>query len=90
VDDRSAFVPAGEIRHPAVFVRLQRKRPIAVHELDFLCTLTAKPIKVALPGPYLLTRTMWMECISGQAYMKDISADIVRVLREELAELKVL
>ena len=46
-------------------------------------------MKVALPGPYLLARTMWMECISDQAYAsrEEIAADIVRVLREEIAEL---
>lgn len=95
VDDPEAFerelrtldVPAGEIRHPAVFGRLGRSRPLAVHELDFARTLTALPVKVALPGPYLLTRTMWMECISDRAYAtrEALAADIVRVLREETA-----
>lgn len=86
---RALDVPAGDIRHPAVFGRLQRSRPIAAHEIDFLRSLTSKPTKVALPGPYLLTRTMWMECISDQAYAnrEEIAEDIVRVLREELAEL---
>src|SRR4030095_3600449 len=37
----------------------------------------------------LLTRTMWMECLSDNAYAsrEHIAEDIVRVLREELAEL---
>src|SRR5205807_9939681 len=58
----------------------------AVHELQFARTLTDKPIKVALPGPYLLTRIMWMECISDRAYRdrEHLAADIVRVLREEI------
>jgi 5-methyltetrahydropteroyltriglutamate--homocysteine methyltransferase len=57
-----------------------------VHELDFLRTLTGAPIKVALPGPYLLTRTMWMDCIADSVYAtrEEIAADIVRVLREEI------
>ena len=86
---RALDVPAGEVRHPAVFGRLARKKPIAVHELDFLRSLTGKPVKVALPGPYLLSRTMWMECLSDQAYAsrEEIAADIVRVLREEIADL---
>jgi 5-methyltetrahydropteroyltriglutamate--homocysteine methyltransferase len=51
--------------------------------------LTAKPIKVALPGPYLLTRTMWLECVSDRAYAdrEALARDVVRVLREELASL---
>ncbi|HEX7897553.1 MAG TPA: 5-methyltetrahydropteroyltriglutamate--homocysteine methyltransferase [Planctomycetota bacterium] len=79
-------VPASEVRHPAVFGPLGRSRPIAVHELAFAASLTAKPVKVALPGPYLLTRTMWMECISDKAYRsrEHLAEDIVRVLREEL------
>lgn len=82
----SLDVPAGEVRHPAVFGPLGRSRPLAVHEAEFLGTLTRRPVKVALPGPYLLTRTMWMECISDRAYgsREALSRDIVRVLREEL------
>jgi 5-methyltetrahydropteroyltriglutamate--homocysteine methyltransferase len=84
---RALDVPAGDVRHPAVFGPLGRSKPLAVHELEFVKTLTQKPVKVALPGPYLLTRTMWMECISDRAYAtrEDLATDIVRVLREELA-----
>ncbi len=83
---RALDVPAGEVRHPAVFGPLGRSRPLAVHEFEFARTLTDKPIKIALPGPYLLTRTMWMECISDRAYesREKLAADVVRVLREEL------
>jgi 5-methyltetrahydropteroyltriglutamate--homocysteine methyltransferase len=83
---RSLDVPASEVRHPAVFGRLGRSRPLAVHELAFARSLTGRPVKVALPGPYLLTRTMWMECISDRAYRsrEDLATDIVRVLREEI------
>lgn len=86
---RALDIPAGEVRHPAVFGKLSRSRPLVAHEVDFVCTLTDRPVKVALPGPYLLARTMWMECISDQAYdsREEIAGDIVRVLREELAEL---
>ena len=84
---RALDVPAGDVRHPAVFGPLGRSRGIAVHEIEFARTLTDRPVKVALPGPYLLTRTMWMECISDRAYAnrEDLSRDIVRVLREEIA-----
>jgi 5-methyltetrahydropteroyltriglutamate--homocysteine methyltransferase len=95
VDDPAAFeeemksldVPASEVRHPAVFGPLGRSRPLAVHEARFVRTLTERPAKVALPGPYLLSRIMWMECISDKAYRsrEHLAEDIVRVLREELA-----
>jgi len=52
---------------------------------EFVRRLSDKPVKVSLPGPYLLTRTMWMECISDRAYAdrEELARDIVRVLREE-------
>jgi 5-methyltetrahydropteroyltriglutamate--homocysteine methyltransferase len=80
-------VPATEVRHPAVYGALSRSRPIALHEFAFARTLTDRPIKVALPGPYLLSRILWMECVSDQQYdsREDIAVDIVRVLREEIA-----
>lgn len=84
---KSLDVPAADVRHPAVFGPLGRSRPLAVHELEFARTLTDRPVKIALPGPYLLTRTMWMECISDRAYRsrEHLAEDAVRVLREELA-----
>ena len=82
----SLDVPAEKVRHPAVFGPLGRRRPLAVHELEFAKTQTTGPIKVALPGPYLLTRTMWMDCLDPLAYetREQLAGDIVRVLREEL------
>lgn len=86
---RALDVPAADVRHPAVLGRIARSRPLALHEFDFLRTLTGKPIKVALPGPYLLTRTMWMECLSERAYetREELAQDIVAALRAELADL---
>ena len=86
---RALDVPASDVRHPAVFGKLRRSRPLAVHEFDFVHTLTSKPVKVALPGPYLLARTMWLECLSERAYgtREDLAKDIITILREELAEL---
>jgi 5-methyltetrahydropteroyltriglutamate--homocysteine methyltransferase len=86
---RSLDVPAAQVRHPALFGPLGRSRPLAVHELETVRAITNRPVKVALPGPYLLTRIMWMECISDRAYRsrEHLAEDIVRVLREEIAAL---
>jgi len=83
---RSLDVPASEVRHPALFGPLGRSRPLAGHEHAFARTLTDRPVKVALPGPYLLTRLMWLECVSDRVYQsrEQLAEDIVRVLREEL------
>lgn len=86
---RALDVPAGEVRHPAVFGPLGRGRSLATHEAEFVRTVTDTPVKVSLPGPYLLTRTMWMECVSDRAYgnRAELARDIVRVLREETHQL---
>ena len=86
---RALDVPAGEVRHPAVFGKIARSRSLAVHELDFARKLTDQPVKIALPGPYLLTRTMWLECVSDRAYesREELADDIVTVLRAELFHL---
>lgn len=82
---RALDVPAERVRHPAVFGRIARPRPLAGDELAFARAITDRPVKVALPGPYLLTRTMWLECVSDRAYpdREALARDVVRVLREE-------
>jgi len=97
VDDKAAFeemlqtldAPAFAIRNPTCVGKLKRREPLAVDDLKFLRTLTDKPAKITLPGPYLLTRAMWVTSYSGSAYGdKPVMADdVVSILREELAEL---
>jgi len=86
---KSLDVPAEEFRHPAVFGKLGRSRPLVEHELAFARAVTNRPIKVALPGPYLLTRTMWLDCVTDKAYSnrESLAADVVRLLREEAEQL---
>jgi 5-methyltetrahydropteroyltriglutamate--homocysteine methyltransferase len=83
---RSLDVPADQVRHPALFGPLGRSRGLAGPELETVRAITDRPVKVALPGPYLLSRMMWMECISDRAYRtrEHLAEDIVRVLREEV------
>ena len=83
---RALDVPAAEVRHPVVFGSLGRSRPLAVHEYEFAGSCTQLPLKIALPGPYLLTRTMWMDCLTDRPYdsREELAKDVVRVLREEL------
>jgi 5-methyltetrahydropteroyltriglutamate--homocysteine methyltransferase len=86
---RALDVPAALVRHPAVFGPLSRRQPLALHEARFLAGLGPTPIKVALPGPYLLARTMWLDCLLERAYptREALAADLVAILRAELAEL---
>ena len=82
---RALDVPAGEVRHPVVYGKLGRSRSLAVHEIEYARTCSDMPVKVALPGPYLLTRTMWLDCLTDRPYetRDELARDVVRVLREE-------
>jgi 5-methyltetrahydropteroyltriglutamate--homocysteine methyltransferase len=98
VDDKSSFeemlttldVPASAIKNPTCIGKINRREPLALEELRFVRTLTNKPVKMTLPGPYLLTRAMWVGDFSGKAYgdKTEMAVDVVRVLREELLELR--
>ena len=97
VEDKSSFeeilgtldVPAFSMYNPAATGKISRKKPLALNDFLFLKQHTDKAVKVTLPGPYLLTRSMWVEGLSSDAYptKEDLSIDIVNVLREELEDL---
>jgi 5-methyltetrahydropteroyltriglutamate--homocysteine methyltransferase len=97
VEDKASFerilqtldVPAYSISNPICYGRLERRKPLAVDELTFLKRHTSKPIKVTLPGPYLLTRAMFVKEVTRQVYptKEDLGEDVVRVLQEEITEL---
>ena len=97
VEDKEAFeemlqtldAPAFAIRNPTCVGKLRRREPLAVNEVGFLKSITDLPIKVPLPGPYLLTRAMWVTQHTKAAYGdKPVMADdIVAILRAELEDL---
>ena len=97
VEDKSGFeemldtldVPASAISNPTCVGRLERREPLAVDDLRFVQQLTDKPVKVTLPGPYLLTRSMWVGAFTGKAYADKtaMGEDVVRILRDELIDL---
>lgn len=83
---RDLDVPAAEVRHPVVCGKLGRSSSLALQELEFAKSSTGKAIKVALLGPYPLTRTMWLDCLTDRPYdtREDLAQDVVRALREDL------
>jgi 5-methyltetrahydropteroyltriglutamate--homocysteine methyltransferase len=97
VEDKASFeeilgtldVPAFSMSNPAAAGKISRNKPLALDDFFFLQKHTDKAIKVTLPGPYLLTRSMWVEGLSKEFYptKEDLSQDIVKVLREELEDL---
>jgi 5-methyltetrahydropteroyltriglutamate--homocysteine methyltransferase len=98
MDDKAEFeemlhtldVPASAIRNPTCVGKLSRRKPLAADEVRFLRQHTDLPIKATLPGPYLLTRSMWIGRISRGDYQDkvEMGQDVVRILREELRELR--
>lgn len=100
VEDKAGFeqllttldVPAYAIKNPTVVGKLRRARPLVADDARFLRAHTSRPIKVTLPGPYLLSRSMWVQGLSAGAYpgRAALIDDLVAILREELAELLTL
>jgi 5-methyltetrahydropteroyltriglutamate--homocysteine methyltransferase len=98
VEDKSSFeailrqrdTPAFAIHNPTVTGKLSPRMPLALDEYEFLRGHTDKPIKIALPGPYMLTRAMWVDGITDHAYESQdaLADDIIKILRDELIALR--
>jgi 5-methyltetrahydropteroyltriglutamate--homocysteine methyltransferase len=98
VENKAAFerllnaldVPAFAIKNPVVVGPVQRRQPLALGEYRVIQQYTTQPVKIALPGPYLLTRSMWVKSLSADCYptKEALGDDVVRFLREELLALR--
>jgi 5-methyltetrahydropteroyltriglutamate--homocysteine methyltransferase len=98
VEDKASFeemlrrldVPAFAIRSPIVTNYIKKKTYLALNEAQFLKKHTNKKIKVALPGPYLLTRSSWIKGISDKYYKEkeDLAEEFAKILREEIIALR--
>ncbi|MQS52113.1 cobalamin-independent methionine synthase II family protein [Companilactobacillus mishanensis] len=99
IDDKKAFedilsildVPAISITNAICTGKLEY-HPIAVNELKLLKKYTDKPVKITLPGPYLLTRSMWIPKLSKQGYAskEELGKDVVKILEQEIDNLQKL
>ncbi|MEZ6015425.1 MAG: cobalamin-independent methionine synthase II family protein [Planctomycetota bacterium] len=97
VEDKSAFesllqtldVPAYAIRNNVAVGRLRAVKPLVLDDYLFLREHTDKPIKVTLPGPYILVRSAWVEALSRRAFASrdELCDDVVALLRAELQAL---
>ena len=86
----AADVAPDSILNPVCTGKMSRREPLAVDELKFVRDLTDRPVKVPLPGPYILIRSMWSPKFSREHYEAptDMADDIVGILRDELIELR--
>jgi 5-methyltetrahydropteroyltriglutamate--homocysteine methyltransferase len=87
---RQADAPAFAIHNPTVVGKIKQRMPLALDEYQFLRQHTNQPIKIPLPGPYLLARSMWVDGVSNSAYptQEELAIDLVDILRDELIALK--
>jgi len=87
---RALDVPAFAIKSPIVTEKISCQEGLSLNELAFLKQHTDKPIKIPLPGPYMLTRSSWFEGLSDKIYPtpEDLARDVVEILREETIKLR--
>lgn len=87
---RALDVPAFAIKSPIAVDRIGPKNGLARDELAFAKQHAKRPVKVPLPGPYMLTRSSWFEGLSDRAYPapEALAEDVVRILREEIVALR--
>lgn len=97
VEDKAGFerllqtldVPAYSISSPICTGPIARRQPLAADDLRFVKRHTDRPVKVTLPGPYLLTRAMFVPELTREFYptKEALADDVARLLRAELVEL---
>ena len=97
IEDKQGFeqileildVPAVSIKNAICTGKVKYNKPLVTDEMIELKKLTNKKIKATLPGPYLITRSMWLPALSKQYYdSKDsLGEDIIKVLKEEIDSL---
>ncbi|HEY2432196.1 MAG TPA: cobalamin-independent methionine synthase II family protein [Vicinamibacterales bacterium] len=98
VEDKAGFeqllqtldVPAYSISGPVCTGQIARRETLALDDLRFARRHTALPIKVTLPGPYLLTRAMYVPEVTREFYAdkEALATAVVALLRAELGELR--
>lgn len=98
VEDKAGFerllqtldVPAYSISSPIGIGPIRRREPLAVDDLAFARRHTDLPIKITLPGPYLLTRAMYVPEVTRACYAdkEALAKDVVALLRAEIDELR--
>ena len=97
IEDKQGFeqileildVPAISIKNAICTGKVKYNKPLVADEMIELKKLTDNKIKATLPGPYLITRSMWLPSLSKQYYdSKDsLGEDIIKVLKEEIDSL---
>jgi 5-methyltetrahydropteroyltriglutamate--homocysteine methyltransferase len=88
----ASHVPTNAIKSPVVTDTVRVLNPhkgIVLEEVDYLRQQATQKIRVSLPGPYTLSRTLWTEAHSKRVYetADDLAGDLVELLRDEIKQL---
>ena len=86
---RRSTCPPTAISNPTCVGRDRRGASRSPSTSCASCGATPTAVKVTLPGPYLLTRAMFVPGVTRASYptKEDLGEDVVAILRDEVAEL---
>jgi len=86
---RSIGMPEG-VRHPVTIGDLDIDEEFLKREAGFALRYSIKPLKVALPSPYLLMIDSWNEDLSSQAYPKpeDLGFEVAKIINRAIRILR--
>lgn len=97
IEDKQAFeqiletldVPSVSIKNAICNGVLKYNKSLVSDEIKFLKKITNSPIKATLPGPYLMTRSMWLPALSKKFYnsKEELGEDVIKILKQEIDNL---
>lgn len=97
IDDKQAFeqiletldVPSVSIKNAICNGVLKYNKSLVSDEIKFLKKITTCSVKATLPGPYLMTRSMWLPALSKKIYnsKEELGKDVIKILKQEIDNL---
>ena len=97
IEDKQAFeqiletldVPSVSIKNAICNGVLKYNKSLVSDEIKFLKKITNSPVKATLPGPYLMTRSMWLPALTKKFYnsKEELGEDIIKILKQEIDNL---
>lgn len=83
-------VPASSIKNAICTGKLAYRDEIVAKELAKLKSLTRRPVKITMPGPYLVTRSMWLPEISARYYesKEALGEDVIALYAREIKQIQ--
>lgn len=97
IEDKKAFekilqtldVPSVSIKNAICNGKLEYDKKLVSDEIKELKTLTSSKVKATLPGPYLMTRSMWLASLSKNFYgsKENLGKDVIKILKKEVDNL---